>query len=44
MPDEAIVRIMLEYGLDEDTAARVLELMDEGVDEDEAIQLAEEGL
>ncbi len=32
------------YGIDEDTTERAQELIDEGLDEDDAVELAEEGL
>ena len=35
---------MRERDLDEDTAERAQELIDEGLDEDDAVELAEEGL
>ncbi len=35
---------MEEHGIDKDTAEKVQGLIDEGLDEDEAIELAEEGL
>jgi len=33
-----------EHDIDEDTAERVQEFIDEGIDEDEAVELAEEGI
>jgi uncharacterized Rossmann fold enzyme len=39
---EDIKRLMKDYGLDEDAAERAQELIDEGLDEDEAVELAEE--
>lgn len=35
-------RLMQEHKIDEDTAEKVQELIDEGLDEDEAIELADE--
>lgn len=40
-PDEETQRLIQEYDLDEDEARDVEELMDEGLDEDEAVELAE---
>lgn len=43
--DEDTKHIMHEYDLDSDTAERVKELVeDEGLDEDTAVELIEEGL
>ena len=40
--DEEIQRLMDEYDLDQDVAEKAQELINEGIDEDEAIELAEE--
>jgi hypothetical protein len=42
--DEEIKDLMDSHDLDEDTAERAQELVDEGLDEDDAVELAEEGL
>ena len=44
VPDEEIKTLMAEHDLHEDTAERAHELVDEGLDEDDAVELAEEGL
>lgn len=43
-PDEDVKEIMESHGIDQDTAERAQELIDEGLDEDDAIEVAEEGL
>ncbi len=40
--DREIRRLMLEHDIDEDTAEKAQELIDEGLDEDEAVELADE--
>ena len=40
--DEELTRLMKEYDIDEDTAEKVQELIDEGFDEDDAAELADE--
>jgi len=40
--DEEVKRLMQEYEIDEDTAEKAQELIDEGLDEDEAIEIAED--
>lgn len=40
--DEQKKTFIKDYGLDEDTANTAVELMDEGLDEDEAAEIAEE--
>lgn len=35
-------RLMREYEIDEDTVEKARELIDEGIDEDEAIEIADE--
>ncbi|MEK7126402.1 MAG: hypothetical protein AAB835_02860 [Patescibacteria group bacterium] len=40
--DEEVQRLMSDHDIDEDTAEKAQELIDEGIDEDEAIELAEE--
>ncbi|MEK7643273.1 MAG: hypothetical protein AAB372_02390 [Patescibacteria group bacterium] len=42
--DEDVKEIMKSHDLDKDTAERAQELIDEGLDEDDAIEVAEEGL
>ena len=41
---EGINSLMSDHDLDEDTAERAQALVDEGLDEDDAVELAEEGL
>lgn len=41
-PDEDTKRLMDDHLIDEDTAEKAQELIDEGLDEDEAVELAEE--
>ena len=40
--DEEVQRLMKDHDIDEDTAEKAQELIDEGIDEDEAIELADE--
>lgn len=40
--DEETRRLMEEHNIDEDIAEKAQELIDEGLDEDEAVELAEE--
>ena len=40
--DEEIKRLVEEHDIDEDTAEKAQELIDEGLDEDEAVEVAEE--
>jgi len=40
--DEETRRLMRDHEIDEDTATKVQELIDEGLDEDDAIELADE--
>jgi len=40
--DEETRRLMKEYDVDEDVAEKAQELIDEGLGEDEAIEIAEE--
>lgn len=40
--DEETRRLMKEHEVDEDTAEKIQELIDEGIDEDDAIELAED--
>ena len=40
--DEEISHLMEEHDIDEDTAEKAQELIDEGLDEDEAVELADE--
>ena len=42
--DEETKDLMEGHDIDEDTAERAQELIDEGLDEDDAVELAEEGL
>ena len=39
--EEEIKELIEEYGLDEDQAQRAQELIDEGLDEDSAVEIAE---
>lgn len=41
-PDEETRRLMKEHEVEEDVAEKAQELIDEGLDEDEAIEIAEE--
>lgn len=41
-PDEDIAQLMEDHDIDEDKAEKVQELIDEGQDEDDAVELAEE--
>lgn len=40
--DEEIRRLIEDYDIDADTAERVQELIDEGFDEDDAVELVDE--
>lgn len=40
--NEEIQRLMQEHEIDEDTAEKAQELIDEGLDEDEAVEIVEE--
>jgi hypothetical protein len=40
--DPEIEQLMEDYGVDEDVAEKAQELIEEGFDEDEAIEIAEE--
>ena len=40
--DEETKRLMSEHEVDEDVAEKAQELIDEGLDEDEAVEIAEE--
>lgn len=40
--DDEIKRLQKEYEVDEDVAEQAQELIDEGLDEDEAVEIAEE--
>lgn len=40
--DEETRRLMKEHDIDEDVAEKAQELIDEGLDEDDAVELAEE--
>ena len=40
--DEETRRLMKDHDIDADTAERARELIDEGIDEDDVIELAEE--
>ncbi len=40
--DSEIARLMVEHEIDEDIAEKAQELIDEGLDEDEAVEIAEE--
>ena len=41
-PDEEVKRLMVEHDIEQDTAEKAQELIDEGLDEEEAIELADE--
>jgi len=40
--DPEIAQLMVEHEIDEDVAEKAQELIDEGLDEDEAVEVAEE--
>ena len=40
--DEEIKQLMEDHDIDEETAEKAQEFIDEGIDEDEAVELAEE--
>jgi len=40
--DKDKLKLMAEHGIDEDTAEKAKELIDEGLDEGEAVELADE--
>ena len=40
--DEETQRLMLDHDIDEETAEKAQEFINDGIDEDEAIELAEE--
>ena len=40
--DPEIARLMKDHSIDEDVAEKAQELIDDGLDEDEAIEIAEE--
>jgi len=40
--DEETARLMEDHDIDEDTVEEVEELMDEGLDEDDAVEFADE--
>lgn len=42
--EEGVKSLMVEHDLDEDAAEKAQELIDEGLDEDDAVELAEGGL
>jgi hypothetical protein len=42
--DPEIARLMVEHEIDEDVAEKAQELIDDGLDEDEAIEIADEGM
>jgi len=41
-PDDEVKRLMKEHDVEKDVAEKAQELIDEGLDEDEAIEIAEE--
>lgn len=41
-PDEDIAQLMEDHDIDEDTAEKVQELIEEGLDEDDAVELADD--
>ena len=42
MDYEEVARLMEEHGIDKETAEKAQELIEDGLDEDEAIELADE--
>jgi hypothetical protein len=42
MDYEEVARLMDEYGIDKETAEKAQELIDEGLDESDAVELADE--
>lgn len=40
--DPKIARLMVEHEIDEDVAEKAQELIDDGLDEEEAVEIAEE--
>lgn len=42
MEDENMRQLMEDYDIDEDTAERVQELIDDGLDEEDAVELVDE--
>ena len=40
--DPEIARLMVEHEIDEDIAEKAQELIDDGLDEDEAVEIADE--
>lgn len=40
--DEETLRLMEEHGIDKETAEKAQELIDEGLDEDDAVEFADE--
>jgi hypothetical protein len=42
MDYEEVARLMEEYGIDKDTAEKAQELVEEGLEEDDAVELADE--
>ena len=42
IPEEEILRLMTDYVVDQETAEKAQELIDEGLDEDEALEIADE--
>jgi hypothetical protein len=40
--DSEIARLMVEHEIDEDVAEKAQELIDDGLDEEEAVEIAEE--
>ena len=42
--EEEVKEVMVNHDVDKDTAERAVELIDEGLDEDDAVEIAEEGL
>ena len=40
--DEEILELMEEYGIDEETAEKMQEYIDQGIEEEYALELAEE--
>ncbi len=42
LEDEKVAQLMEDHDIDEDTAEKVQELIDEGLDEDDAVELADD--
>lgn len=42
--EEEVKEVMVNHDVDKDTAERAIELIEEGLDEDDAVEIAEEGI